>query len=1061
MYRTLLAALVGVLLAIPGSVFAQETGTVAGTVVDSTTSETLPGVNVVIEGENLGAATNPDGQFRIQNVPTGEHTLVVSYVGYQNKTRTVQVRENSTTSVRIQLASQAVGLDDVGVTALGIEREERSVGYSVQEVEGADLERAGESNFISSLSGAVAGAQVSSSSAMGGSARIVLRGPGSVSGENQPLIVIDGVPVRNDDFNDNSQAGGFGGYDYGNAASQLNPSEIESVSVLKGASAAALYGSRAANGVIEITTKSGSRNEGIGVTVQQTLTANELYNFPNYQNKYGGGSWSPFSMNDQGQLVADFGTDQSWGPRLDGRQVRQWYSYDDVNGFEGETTPWVAHPNNVENFYRRGLSSNTNVAFSQGGENFNYRTSVTDFRQRGTAPQSRLERQQVKFNGSLDLTDRLTSNASATYTTESARGRPGGGYTNAQGPWLQFNHFGQRQIDLSEGAPMRDITRPDGTQRGWNWIGDPRDGNMIYANNPFWIREKNYQNDDMNRVYGKVSLSYDFTDNLSLTTDAGTDYFNRRTHERIAVGSVEQSEYTEEIRESLETNLGAQLDYNGQITEEISLDAYTGVNYRYENFNRNVGQTQGGLATPEVYTVENSTSRPDITDNFEEQALVGVYGDATFGYQDLIYLGGTLRNDWSSTLPAGENSYLYPSVNTSFVFSSLSALEDSDVLSFGRIRASWSQVGNDTDPYQTTFTYPGGTPFSGSPVQSLPDDLPNEDLKRELKTGWEVGTQLQFFEDRVRLDATYYSEEVSNQILEVQASRASGYESRVVNAGTIANRGIETTLGLTPIQTNSFEWDVTANWARNVNEVVELAEGVSTIPLAGFGGPPFGPDIVAREGEPYGAFFGSAFQRDDNGNKILRSNGTFAPTSSSEVLGTYLPDWTGSVSTSVSYNNLSASVLVDGQKGGQIWSLSNLFGLYSGMFHETAENEIRQVGIIPEGVGPDGNEWTERVDPVAFFQGFFGNHEAHLYDATYIKLREVSVSYRLPSEWFTTTPVQQLSVSIVGRDLATLLKYTPNFDPTSVTRSSGNVQGIEAGQQPPKRSLGFRFRLTL
>jgi TonB-linked SusC/RagA family outer membrane protein len=1042
-----------------GDAYAQE-GVITGTVIDSTTSESIPGANVVVDELGAGAATNTNGEFRIPGVPVGSYTLQVSFIGYMTKQQSVDVQAGETTEITVELAPRAVELDDVVVTALGVERQARSLGYSVQEVEGAELDNVGELNFVGTLTGRVAGAQISNSSQMGGSSRIILRGASSVSGNNEPLIVVDGVPLDNSAFNNVGQQTGSGGYDYGNAASTINPSEIQSVTILKGPSAAALYGSRAANGVIEITTKSGAAQEGIGVTVQTGATFNEMYNLPDYQNEYGGGSWGPFSMNEQGQFVADFGTDQSWGPPLDGRPVRQWYSYDNVNGLEGETTPWVAHPNNVENFFRTGATWNTNVAFSQGGNNFNYRVALNNVMQRGTSPQSNLERQTVSFNGALDLTERLTTSLSANYLDEKASGRPGSGYTNATGPWLQFNHFGQRQIDLSEDAPMRNIVRPDGTQRGWNWIGDPRAGNLIYANNPFWIRERNYQNDDRERVYGNLSISYDLASNLTLSGSARTDFYTSRRQERIAIGSVEQSNYAEDVYEVQESNFSGELSYDGQLTEDFSLRALGGVNYRYSNYSQNLGDTEGGLATPELFTLENSISRPDIEDYFQEQGLLGLYGDVTVGYQELVYLGGSLRNDWSSTLPADNNSYLYPSVTASFVFSSLPALQDADALSYGKLRVNWSQVGRDTDPYRLSFTYPLNTPYGSTPMQSLLNSLNNENLEPEIKTGWEVGTELQFVQNRVGLDATYYSEETRNQILGVEASRASGFESRVINAGTISNEGVELVLNLTPVLTERFRWNLTINWSRNVNEVVELAEGVESVPLNSTDStPPFGPEIVAREGEPYGSFFGPGFVYDDDGNKVI-SGGAY-DLSESRVLGTYLPDWNSGVSTTLSYEGFTASVLVDGQKGGKIWSLSNLFGLYSGIFQETVENDIRQVGLIPEGVTESGEEWSERVDPNAFFASLFGNHEAHLYDASFIKLREVSLSYQLPQQWFGGVAVQGLTLTALGRNLATLLKYTPNFDPTAVTRSSSNLQGIEAGQLPPQRVLGFRLRLTL
>jgi len=1042
--------------------FAQ--GTVTGTVVDASNSESLPGVNVVIEELGVGGATSSDGEFRITGVSPGTYTLSATFVGYQRKTRTIEVRDGETTTVRVQLARSAVELDDVVVTALGIEQEERSLGYAVEEVSGADLEQAGETNFLSTLTGKSAGTQISTSSQMGGSANINIRGASSIAGDNQPLIVVDGVPLNNSSFNSSGQASGSGGYDYGNAASMINPSNVKSVSVLKGASASALYGSRASNGAILITTRDGSeREEGIGVSFQTGVTVGDLYNFPDYQNKYGGGASSNFPVIN-GELRADYGTDQSWGPRLDGRMVREWFSFDDVNGKEGELTPWDAHPNNVQNFFRRSVTTNTNLGFSQAGEDYNYRLTLNDKRQRGSMPESNLQRQTFGFNGSLDLSEKLTASANTRFVNEDVRGRPGSGYTNANGPWLQFNHFGQRQVDLSDDAPMRSIERSDGSQRSWNWSNSstaPQSGSIIYANNPFWVREKNFQEDDMQRIFGDITISYDILDELTASVYGRTDYYNQRRQDRVAVGSVGGTVYgggiagyQEDIREVQETNLGGDLKYDGQVTESVSLNATLGGKYRYNSLSRNYGQTNGGLISPGVYTVNNSPSRPTVDDYFEQSALAAVYGKATFGYQDMVYLGVTGRNDWSSTLPADNNAYFYPSANASFIFTELSALEGSDILSFGKIRVNWSQVGRTTDPYQLSFTYPSGTPYSGKPLKSLTNVLPNTELQRELTTETEVGTQLRFFQDRFTLEATYYQRQTDDLIQEVSTSRASGYTARSLNAGTISNTGVELGLDITPVvSTEDFSWEVRMNWSRNVNEVESLAEGIDNLPVADDNTPPFGPEIVAREGEELGTFWGSGFATNDNGERIVTPNAfsTYRDTEN-QVLGSYRPDWTGSVSTTLSYGNLSLRVLADGQKGGQIWSLSNLFGLYSGIFQETVENNIRQYGVVPDGAQ------TAEISPRSMYQGLFGLHEAHMYDASYIKLREATLSYRVPQQWIASTPLRQFNVSLVGRNLATLLKYTPNFDPTAVTRDSGNLQGIEAGQMPPKRTFGIRLQ---
>ncbi|PSQ78785.1 MAG: SusC/RagA family TonB-linked outer membrane protein, partial [Bacteroidetes bacterium QH_7_62_13] len=541
-------------------VFAQE-GRIAGTVVDSTTSRALPGVNVVVEGTQIGAATDSDGSFRLTNVPVGTNTLNVSFVGYRQKEVSVNVQEGSTTDVRIRIVPSRVQLEDVVVTAMGQERNERAVATSVQKVEGASLAEVENENFINSLSGRVSGASVRSSSTMGGSSNINIRGVSSLSGNNQPLIVVDGIVVDNStnrtSGGDLNQAGGYGGYDYGNAAQSLNPSNIESISVLKGPSAAALYGSRGADGVIQITTKGGSRDDELGVTYSSSVQLSESYELMDYQNKYGGGApGSAFSTLDgdrrlneqvdgnQDQLVADYATDESWGPRLDGREVRQWYSWDDVNGLEGEATPWEAHPDNIENFLRTGTTYGNNLAVSQGQDNYNYRLSLNSRNTNGVMPNSSLDRYQVQFNGSLDLSDRLTATAVAKYSYEAGKGRSGTGYfvqdeaqNRAQGgsnPFAQFNTFGQRQYDLGPDSYMRDYERPNGDQRGWNFFGisGAKNGEFRFTDNPYVGRFENFQTDDEQRIFGKAELGYDLTNRLTGTFMITSDHRTERRQNR-------------------------------------------------------------------------------------------------------------------------------------------------------------------------------------------------------------------------------------------------------------------------------------------------------------------------------------------------------------------------------------------------------------------------------------------------------------------------------------------------------------------------------------------------
>jgi len=1080
MLRKLLTAALVLLLVAPGWSLAQDTGTIEGVVTDSTNGGSIPGANVVVQGISVGAATDASGSYEIASVPAGDYTVTASFVGFLEKSQDVTVEAGETVTLDFALAPQTVEMGDVVVTALGVERSARSVSSSVQQVQGDDLAQVENDNFINSLQGRVAGASIKSSSTMGGSSNIVLRGISSLTGNNQPLIVIDGIPIDNSSVSTSGgQSQGGGGIDYGNAASIINPNNVKSVSILKGPSAAALYGSRGSNGVIQITTKDGEGRDGIGVSFSSGVQFSNAYEFMDYQNQYGGGAPSSafrtldgdFSVAEQvngqqDQLVADYATDESWGPRMDGREVRQWYSWDNVNGLLGQATPWQAHPNNIESFLRTGTRYSTDIAMAQGAETYNYRINLSNINMEGVMPYSQMDRYQFGFNGSVDLNEKLTATAAARYTYDEARGRSGTGYGFAENAFAQFNTFGQRQLDLGEDSYMRDYARPGRIQRGWNFAGieGAQTGTFQYTDNPYVGRYENYQSDDSQRLFGKVQINYDFQEDLGASFLVTTDHRTERRQERVAIISSEESDFTEDILEIQEVNSELKFDYATDITESIDFDGFAASRVRWETFERNYGSAEGGLSSAGVYTLENSLGRPAVIDRFEQNAVYSVYGSANFGYNDLVYLTGTIRNDWSSTLPEDNNSYLYPSISSSFVFTGLEIFEDQDILSFGKVRASLARVGNDTDPYRLSTVYPGETPLGDQSLQRVLRDLNNSELEPEITTGVEVGTELEFFQNRANLDVTYYRDVTENQILPLTVSAASGYESALVNAGSILNKGWEVQVGGTPILTDDFQWDLSVNWAKNSGEIQELREGTSTYVI---GAGSFGPDVVAQVGEQYGAIYGTALIRNDAGEIVYTSSGVPRATQNSQVIGNYQPDWTGGVSTRFSYKGLSLSALFEGQKGGDIWSLSNTFGVYSGLLEETVSGNQRETGVIPDGVVDNGDgtytDFGEAVGPISsasyWKNNFFGpRSEIFLYDASYIKLQEVVISYTLPQKWFANTPVERLNVSATGRNLAILYKKAPNIDP-SLTLAAGNFQGYEAGQIPPQRQVGFRVNL--
>ncbi len=856
-------------------------------------------------------------------------------------------------------------------------------------------------------------------------------------------------------------SGEASGYDYGNAAQDIDPNNIASVSVLKGASAAALYGNRAANGVIIITTKKGSQRKGLGVNVSSQVMMQDILVLPNYQNLYGGGAGS-FRRNAEGQDVTLFNVDESWGPRLDGRPVRQWYSYyPEIKEYYGKTTPWAAHPDNVRDFYGNGLQNTNSVALEGGNETGTFRLGYTNLNSKGIMPESNLSRNTLNFNGSLKLSEKFTATVGINYVRTDAKGRPDQGYGNVI---VQFNQFGQRQVDMD--LLDRYWITPTGEQRTWN-RRSADNATPQYADNPYWIRRKNYQNDDRQRIYGNVALSYQIADWLTLTGRILNDYYTDRREERTANGSTGQSFYSEDVREVRETNADLILTADKNLTEEISLNALVGVNTRSNSYYRNYGETNGGLSVPDFFNLENSSDRPTLDDITEKRKINSAFGSVTLGWRDLVYIDATLRNDWSSTLPDGNNSFLYPSVSGSFVFSELPSLNASPILSYAKVRASYAQVGNDTEPYRTSLTYEPRDNFGSNPSFRVPLTRNNVDLRPEQTNSYEFGVEARFAQDRVGFDVTYYNSVSTDQIFEVPVTGAAGYTARIVNAGQVSNKGIEVLLTGTPVAMENFRWDITINWARNRNRLDKLTDDQTNYQISsGL----FGVSTNAIEGQSLGTLYGKDFQYDGQGNKIIDTEnnpGTYLQSDDLKPIGTTLADWTGGITNTFSYKGLNLNVLIDARKGSNIYSITNLFGKYSGMMEETAAGNIREQWLIGDGVintaaegaAPTYEKNNIAVDPQTFFSSLYGNGRAFTYDASFVKLREVSLSYTLPNGLFNNS-IKNVSFSLIGRNLAVLYKKIPHIDPESVS-SSTNAQGIEGGALPSLRSYGVSVNFGL
>jgi TonB-linked SusC/RagA family outer membrane protein len=1045
---------------LPSSLAAQEAATVTGRVTDANGAAVAAAL-VRIESLSAGTTTGPDGTYRLvvpgSRIRAGQAvTLTVSRQGLATQSRSVTLQPGGASSADFTMATAAVTVEGLVVTALGIEREQKSLSTSVQQISGDQLTQTPTTNVVSSLTGLASGVQVTSVGPQGGSARVVIRGANSIAGNNQPLFVVDGVPIDNSA----DRNGGFGGIDYGNAASDINPNDIESVSVLKGPNAAALYGSRAANGAIVITTKSGRRTRGLGITVSQDLSFETPSLLPEYQNSFGQGASGRFSyVNGFGGGVND-GVDESWGPALDQGLMIPQYNSPIVNGVR-QATPWVSNPNNVRNFFETGRTSNTNVALANSSDRTNVRMSLTHLNQDGMNPGFQMDRTTGSFNGGINLTNRLSANASVQYVRTTGENRTGTGYDDAN-PMMGFVWFG-RQVDVND---LQTYRNEDGTMRSWNYNYHP---------NPYWIALEAQNNDERDRIIGNASVSYEASDWLKLMVRSGTDWYNESRSWIQPAGTFglyvgrrgepvgENGGYEREYRSRQERNTDFLVTADRYVGENLSVVVNLGGNHRTNQF-RNDYQWVQNLTVPNVFNLTNASSTPFVDERLTRREVNSLYASANFGFKDFLFIDVTGRNDWSSTLPDGNNSYFYPSLGGSFVFSDVVSLPG---VSSGKIRASWARVGNDADPYQLMDAYNANVKFNGLPRFTIDNTIANADLKPETTESWEIGTELGLFDGRLTFDAAYYNKATSDQILAIQVSPASGYANQVVNAGQVDNRGYELSMTAVPVRlSNGFEWEATVNFGRNFSEVVELTDNVETVVLGTY----WSLNVEARKGQPYGALFGNGFLRDEAGNLIVSASGLPQRDPVRRVLGNYNPDWVGSLRNSFRFRGLDLSMLFDTKQGGDVYSVTQQWGRYAGVLQETVAGRCHatergglpvctaETGIVVPGVNAAGQPNTVVTNAQNYWHTVWNIHEAHIYDASYVKLREATLGYSLPGSLTRRMGVTSANVAIIGRNLA-LWTDVPNIDPETGFDAS-NVQGLEFGQLPTARSVGFSVSVT-
>lgn len=1059
--------------------------TITGLVTSSEDGLALQGVSVSLKGTTQGTITDADGHYSIQ-VESNDQVMVFSFIGMAPR----EIVAGTSTVLDVVLDPGDIILDEVVVTALGLSREKKALGYSVQEVSGTELSESRDANIVNSLSGKVAGVSVTGAQGnMGGSSRILIRGASSVNGNNQPLFVVDGIPFDNSGFNTRDTERGGGGYDYGNMAQDINPDDIENISVLKGPTAAAIYGSRAANGVILITTKKGSRKKGIGVSINSGITFEQVALLPKYQNTYGGGGenvfggseWHTTEIIDGTEYnVVDFGVDESWGPKYDGQMALHWDSFDawDTQNYM-VPREWKAPDADVIDFFETGTTFTNNVALDGGNESARFRLSYTNMNLKGYMPNSSLKRNTVSFNGSSKLGQKLEAFAAISYINNQALGRASTGY-GGNNIMQKFNQWGQRQLDMKR---LSNYQNPDGSMRTWNRTSWD-DSTPAFADNPYWTRYKNYQEDQRDRYFGNIGIKWNITDWLAFQAKVNQDQYQFTQMERIAIGSQALSQYEEIHRSNMERNSEALFLINKDLTEELSLSATLGGNRMYYEYSRNNAITKGGLNIPDYYSVTNSVA-PAATDNFSKyKAINSLLGSATLGYQNLVYLDLTLRNDWSSTLPAEANSYLYYSLSSSFVFTELAAFNNMQWFTFGKIRAGWAKVGNDTDPYKLDPYYVQPLDVDLYPyhywgynaLYSLPNELNNPQLRPETTASLEFGADLKFLNNRLGIDFTYYDMSTTDQIVNLRVPSGTGYKYKLTNAGEITNKGIELMLTGSPIRTsNGFEWDIVVNWARNRNEVVSLAPGVDNYQLA-VG--PFNVTVNATVGETYGALMGTDFVYDQEGNKVVDEYGEYI-SSGVKVIGHVLPDWTAGITNRFSFKGIDVSFLIDIREGGQYHSTTYMWGMCTGILEGTAiptsnGNTIREDGLVLDAMtaaydangnvifNEDGSALVSGKNDVNI-PGYYyavdhysGPAAQCVFDASYIKLRDLRIGYTLPGR--IAGPFESIRIAAFGKNLAMwgTDPGNPHVDPENTT-SSGNIQGMEGGALPSLRQFGVNL----
>ena len=1033
----------------------------------------MPGVSVVLKGNaGRGVITNIDGDFSIPVDDVQSATLVFSFIGYETR----EIHLKGTDALTVNLSEDVRMLDEVVVTALGIKRDKKSLGYAQQVVEGEEMNVGNDANVLNKLAGKIAGVQmIAGNSGAGSSTRVVIRGESSFSNGNQPLYVVDGVPINNNVYT--NLAGTSQDIDYGNGAGELNADDIESISVLKGANAAALYGSRAANGVVLITTKSGKTKDKFQIAVNSTTTFEQVARLPQYQNSYSQGLDGQFEYWDgnNGHGTQDH-QDQSWGRPIDGSLVPQFdspslgadgtmYRGGDVLGRNGaaiQPTPLVAHPDNVRDFFNTGVTYSNNIALSASDDKGNFRLSYTNLLSNGTLPNVDLRRNTISLNAGYQFTKKFSAKATVNYINAHSNNRPSMGY-GSENPMYTFTWFG-RQVDVNS---LREYW-----QRGYEGVQQYH-FNSGWNDNPFFTMYENTNGYDKNRMYGNVMLTYEFLPNLKLMARSGIDYSHELREGKRAYSSQSfpTGAYKRENVGFSEWNTDFLLQWNETFRDDWRVELGLGGNAMVQK-NKYDYAFANGLSIPGVYNLGNASSEVKVRQLDSKKRINSLFFTGQLSYKDLVYLNVTARNDWSSSLTrtdgSGNNSYFYPSVSASFILSDIFHLPET--ITYWSVRGGYAEVGSDTDPYRLETVYAYSNSYGSQSGVELPSTLFNSDLKPERMRSFEAGTDFRLFDNRLGLDLTYYNTLNSNQIVQIPISSTSGYSSRFINAGKIRNYGIEATLSYTPVRTaGGFQWDGTVNFSMNKSRVEDISDEYDQYVYsyaAIYADQDARVYAIAKEGEPMGNLYGTGLMHTEDGRLIVDETGLPVADPTLVKLGNYNPDFIMGFYNRFTYKGFSLDFLIDWHQGGEFVSRTFGMGMESGVLKDT---EYR----VQEGMVIDGVVWNEAsgtyventtpVSPRDYYRNLYRRyHETQsTFSATYVKLREVKLGYQFPSRWFAKTPIKKLALSLVGRNLFMWTKGQNYVDPESIAYEGGTVTpGVEEMAYPATRSIGFNVNVV-